>query len=313
MRKNIIGLILFVVFAIVGGLAGKQFFFPANKVPDQGGVSSSYDQSSPDTCRRIVSMAPNITEVLFSLGLGDRVVGVTSFCDYPPEALTLPKVGGYYNPHYEAIVQLRPDLIILLESQGEQKAYLEALGFSILMVDNQTVSAILESIVSIGTACGRVEKARERVAELQQSIDRIKHKTKNLPRPRVMVSVGRTLGTGSLEEVYVAGSAGFYDELLSLAGGDNVYTGKGAKFPLLTAEGILSLNPDIIIDMVPEMESRGLLESDILREWDIVSQINAVKHKRVYLLSQDFVVIPGPRFILIVQAMAKVIHPEVDW
>lgn len=280
-------------------------------------ASSSSPSSAPDhdplENRRIVSLSPNITEILFALGLDERIAGVTRYCDYPPEALTLPKVGGYYDPNYEEIVRLQPDLVILLESQEAQKEHLVTMGLQTLTVDNQTIAAILKSIITIGEASGRSTEAHEIAAHLRQRTEVVKDKTSAVSRPRVMVSVGRTLGIGSLDEIYIAGRNGFYDELITLAGGVNAYGGKRIKFPMLSAEGILQLNPDIIIDMVPDLKAQGLNEKDILKTWELVEQVNAVQNNRVYLFSEDYAVIPGPRFILILEAMARAIHPEVGW
>jgi len=309
MRKQTIGIIVFTLFA-AGILAGIYLF----SIPEQRVISCDTGRPSLLAApQRIVSMAPNITEILFSLGQGDRVVGVTMFCNFPPEAKALPKVGGYYDPRYEEIVNLQPDLVILLASQQHQKDYLTTLGCTTLSVDNQSIAAILASIVTIGRVCGEHEKALSVVKDLKHEIAAIKKKTEGLPRPRVMVSVGRTLGTGTLEEIYIAGGSCFYHELIALAGGKNVYAGATIPYPLLTAEGILSLNPDLVIDMVPEMERQGLHEEAILQEWQVVSEIKAVKNDRLYLLAQDHAVIPGPRFIFLLKAMAHVIHPEVHW
>jgi len=312
MHRNF-SLYIIIIIAFSISFIGKKIFTEINTeiVPDPTRDYSS--NSAPEKYCRIVSLAPSITEILFSLGLGDNVVGVTRYCDYPPEAVEKIKVGGYYDPNYELIVEINPGLIILLQEHTEQKKYLSKLGMNILMVNNLTIEGILNAITTIGQTCGREQNAREIVADIRTRISRIKDKTKGMPCPRVMISIGRTMGSGSLKDVYIAGRCGFYDEMINLAGGVNVYEGGKIKFPLLSAEGILLLNPDIIIDMISDLEEKGLNEDMILKEWAGVSRVEAVRNKQVYVFGQDYVVIPGPRFILILEEMAQAIHPTVRW
>jgi iron complex transport system substrate-binding protein len=263
--------------------------------------------------QRIISLAPSVTEVLFALGLGDRVVGVTQHCRYPAAALAKAKVGDYYQPDYEAILALKPDLVILLPEHEEAQEYLDRLGVKTLMVNHFTIQGILDSILLIGRTCGRAEVAEEMVQEIRERMETIRRRTMSLPAPRVMVSVGRNMGSGGIKDVYVCGQDGFYDQMIELAGGRNALQGGGVKFPIVSGEGILRLNPQVILDVVPDLAERGWKEEKILRQWDLLSQVDAVAHRRVHLLSQGFAVIPGPRFILILEEMARLIHPEVRW
>ena len=137
--------------------------------------------------------------------------------------------------------------------------------------------------------------------------------TKTLPKPSVLMSVGRSIGSGSLEEVYIAGLKTHFNELLELAGGRNVFDNAEMIYPMVTAEGIINLNPDIIIDIVAETDSRNLSKKEIIKEWHIVSDVNAVKNHKIFVLTNDYTVIPGPRIILLLQDFARIVHPEIDW
>ena len=128
-----------------------------------------------------------------------------------------------------------------------------------------------------------------------------------------MVSLGRNMGSGRMEDVYIVGRDGFYDEMIRMAGGVNVFDGGSIKFPTVSAEGIMRLNPEVIIDMVPDLADAGLSEEQVAMEWQSLAGVDAVKNGRVHVLAQDYVVIPGPRFILILEAMAHAIHPELAW
>jgi len=262
---------------------------------------------------RIVSLSPSVTETLFELGLGDRVVGVTSFCKYPEEALNLPKVGAYLDPNYEAIVALTPDLVILRKEFEEAKMQLEDLGIRSLTVDHNHIEGILDSFTAIGKQCGTEPRAREVVEDLRDRITRIQEATIGLPKPKVMVSVEREMGTGSIKGVYVAGRDGFYDKMIRTAGGVSVFEDTGIPFPNVSMESIMRADPEIIVDIVPDHEQRDLDEAAMKRDWRKLSEVAAVKNGRVYVLTQDFMVIPGPRFILVIEEFARIIHPEIEW
>jgi iron complex transport system substrate-binding protein len=261
---------------------------------------------------RIVSLAPSITETLFELGLMDRVAGVTRYCDYPPEALAKTKIGGYYDPNYEAIVALKPDLIIMLTEHEDPKQHLAKLGFDILAVDHRDIQGILRSIETIGTACGVEPKAESIVKDIRERMEYVRRKTAKLRSPRVMVSIGRNMGSGTLEDVYISGKDGFYDEMIRLAGGVNAYEGSVA-FPAISNEGIIRMNPEVIIDMVPDLEEQGWDVNRIYKEWNEAYPVDAVRNDRVYVFSEDYVVVPGPRFILLLEKMGRVMYPEVNW
>jgi iron complex transport system substrate-binding protein len=223
------------------------------------------------------------------------------------------KVGDYYQPDYEAIVSLEPDLVILLPEHEEAQEYLDRLGVKTLTVNHFTIQGILDSILLIGRTCGRAEVAEEMVQEIRGRMETIRRRTMSLPAPRVMVSVGRNMGSGGIKDVYVCGQDGFYDQMIELAGGRNALQGGGVKFPIVSGEGILRLNPQVILDVIPDLAESGWKEDQILQQWDLLSQVDAVAHHRVPVLSHTYAVIPGPRFILILEEMARLIHPEVRW
>lgn len=268
--------------------------------------------SSQPVPGRIVSLAPSITEILFLLGLADRVAGVTRYCVYPPEARKKPKVGGYYDPSYEAIVALKPDLVIVLPEHEEHRRNLERLGLATLAVDHRDIPGILASIATIGKACGRERAATATVDDLRKRTNAVREKTRGLDRKRVLVSVGRNMGSGRIEDVYITGRTGFYNNLIDLAGGVNAFDGDIA-YPMVSEEGILRINPEVIIDMVPDLEEKGLTRDSVLKEWKALKGLDAVRNGRVHVFGQDYTVVPGPRFIRVLEDMARAIHPEADW
>ena len=262
---------------------------------------------------RIISMAPSVTEVLFALEQGDKVVGVTRYCDYPPEALEKTAIGGFLDPNYEAVVALKPDLVVLLPIHTDAQLRMEQLGIRTLTVEHRTLDGILESITIIGDASGSRSEAESMLADIRTRMSHIEKITDNLPRPTILLSAGRGMGTGKLEEVYVAGKNQWYDEVITLAGGRNAFTDETIQFPALSGEGLYRLNPDVIIDMAPDLAGLGLTRQEVIREWDVMDKCSAVINNRVYVLDGDYTTIPGPRFIQVIEDVARVLHPDVDW
>lgn len=280
------------------------------------GVIKPHDRAERDATQpyqRIISLSPNITEILFALGAGEKVVGVTRFCNYPPEAKQKFQVGGYLDPNYEAIVSLKPDVVILLSNFQQISNFLSELHIAQLSVSNETVSEIVSSIGFLGKTVAAEQRAEDLLNDIHLKIHHIEAKTKEAKRPKVMIVVERTMGAGKIENVYIVGKNTFYDELIQMAGGVNAFESTKIAFPILSAEGIIHLNPDFIIDLVPQLEQTGLSATDLKKDWKILSQLDAVKNQQVYILSEDYAVIPGPRFILFLADLAKIIHPEIDW
>jgi len=263
--------------------------------------------------KRIVSMSPGVTETLFALELGGSVVGVTRYCTYPAEVETRTKVGGFYDPSYETIVALKPDLVILVASHEAIQENLEKLGLKILVVENNTIEDIYRSIRTIGNFCGSEKKAEALLSSIKKRVNLVEKTTATLSRPKVMISVDRNTGTCLFSDVYVAGKNIFYDELIELAGGTNVCVSENIRYPVLSGEGIIRLNPQVIIDIVPDSKRKGLKKESITAEWNRFSSVDAVKNKRVYVFGDNFTAIPGPRFVLTLEALSKVLHPEEPW
>ncbi len=261
---------------------------------------------------RIVSMSPSVTEALFELGLGDRTVGVTTFCRYPPEAEKIDKVGGYLDPNYEAIVALKPDLVILRKEFEEAEEKLEGLGIRTLIVDHNNIDGIIESFIRIGRSCGAGTRAKQIVADLKTRMNSLREKTSGQLRPKVLICIEREMGTGSIRRVCAVGKDGFYNEMIRIAGGTCVFEETGIAFPKVSIEGILRADPDIIIDIAPNLAGLNLDEDTVLKDWQMISEVAAVKNNRLHVMTQDFMVIPGPRFIIIIEELAKIIHPELE-
>lgn len=263
---------------------------------------------------RIVSMSPALTETLYELGLGDRIVGVTRFCLFPEEAREIPEVGGYLDPNWEAIISLEPDLVVLMESHGAAESRLAGLGIRTVRVNQQNVGDILASFQQMADVCGVASRGVALRSEVQEKLDRIRMMLEGTMKPRVIVSVGRKPGSGRLSSVWAAGPGTFMDDALSLAGGVNVVPGGVAgAYPEITEEGLLQLDPDHILDVIPELEESGLAVETALADWQSMESVRAVRQGRVHVVGRHCMSIPGPRVAEVVEVFARALHPEVEW
>lgn len=288
-----------VLIAIVGGSLLARAFLNRGK-------SQAARGEGPYT--RIVSTSPSTTEILFALGLGDRVVGVSRFCLYPPETQARMKVGGYLDPNFEAIIGLRPDLIVLRGENPDIVASFNRLGVKTLAVRHNSIDGIIQSIESIGDACDAGDEARKLTGELSQRIAAIEKRTAGKPRPRVLVVAERTLGAGKVENAFVAGGDGFINGVLRLAGGQNACPDGTAGYPVVSPEGILKMNPDVIVDLIAKRQQGGLSMQEILGDWETLPEVKAVRRGRVYLIDDDFAFVPGPRFVQLVEKLAAILE-----
>jgi len=259
--------------------------------------------------RRVVSLSPALTEILFALDLGERVVGVTRYCDYPPEAAAKPRVGGYLDPSYEAIVALRPDLVLLQVEHGEVRPRLEALGLETLEVDLRRVAAVPDAVQAVARRCGVAARGAAVAGDIRARLEAVAEQARGLPRPRVLVVVERDLGTGTVTRLWAAGPGSFYHDVLELAGGENVVSGGRVPYPEVSREGLIHLDPEVIVDVVPEPELRGATAAAARADWDALRELRAVRTGRVVPLDQEFMVIPGPRIADLVEAVADTLHP----
>lgn len=264
-------------------------------------------------CRRIVSLSPSATEVLYELGLGDRVVGVTSDCRYPPEVAAKERIGGCYDPNFEAILALKPDLVVLAEEHEQPLAALERLKLETLVVSNKTIEGVIDSFRVIGRVCGKGSEGRRLAYDYENRLGRIHDRTLLLARPRVLLVLDRPFGGGRLGEMCVVGDDNYLDRIIELAGGENACRTPGVRYPIVSPEGIVTLNPDVIVDLRTSPVAKPSERQAMVDDWRGLQQVTAVKRGQVLVFDQDYPLVPGPRFLRLVEDLARAIHPEVDW
>ena len=259
---------------------------------------------------RIVSTAPSITETLFALGLGSQVVGVSQFCDFPPEVRKLPKVGTYLRPDPEAIARLTPDLVILEKNSNELTDRLHALHISFVEVPHETLNDVFSTIEIIGKAAGISERSMKLTSEIKCSLDAIRAKARALPSPRVLIIVDRRQGT--LSNLIAVGPDNYENQLLTIAGGSNVLAKADVpEYPRISLETVIRENPDFIIDLSSSQRSEEENPSAgaaILSLWNQQTELAAVRDRHVYAGTSNALVVPGPRAAKAVQQLFSYIH-----
>lgn len=280
------------------------------------GCGPSPDQPRDETDRgtqavpaRIVSLAPSITEIVFALDLGDRLVGVTKFCDYPPAASEIEKIGGYYDPNYERIYTLEPDVVIMLREHQEAAESCRTLGIGVLQVPNATLAEVIGSVETIGARCGVRKRGEELARRLRERLEEVRvEPTGHAERQKVLVSIGRTMGSDGVRDVSIAGRNTMYDELVEWTGGANAYQGK-LSYPSIGREGLVRMAPDVIVDVVADLEQKGLTVAEVRRQWQSFQELEAVREGRIHVFGGDYAVIPGPRIVELAEDFANALHP----
>ena len=269
--------------------------------------------------RRIVSLCPVGTEILYLLGQEDNIVGVTEFCDYPPEAAQKPKLGGFSTVSFEKIVESGAELAVLSDLHAKYTEDIKKLGVACVMVKQESIADIYSSIAEIGDACGAREAAQSLIADMKSELAQISASVAAFSVRDVLLCISRDFSEPRLSLFYAAGGGTFYDELITLAGGRNVL-GDAVAYPRVSAEGLISLDPEIIIDLVGDSDyyhasvnfdkEAAFRDESLLSQWKGVPHLRAAREDKIFLMRGTLFLRPGPRIPEIARAFAAAIHPE---
>lgn len=257
---------------------------------------------------RVISLSPSVSEIIAGLGAFRSVVAVCRFCDYPPEVKALPRLGGWENPKLEQVVALQPNLVIMTEAQAPLiQNQLQMLGIQTLVVPSKSVEHAFTAIKRIGDALGCTDQAQSLIDHTRATLDEIRSRTKLLPRPRVLCVVDRVPGT--LRDLYVATRGSFLEELIEIAGGEALSPANQAGYGRMSKEAVMSLNPEIIIDMV--QGAKGRLNENPLDVWLQLSGIDALQNGRIFLMKETSVLHSSQFIADTCRRFAKIIHPKI--
>ncbi len=252
--------------------------------------------------KRIVSLAPNITEILFNLGLDEEIVGVSIHCNFPEKAKNRVQVGSYISLDFEKIISLNPDLIIATGAGNTRDMVdrLEKLGFKTYVIFPKNFDDILQSIGHIGQVTNREAQARVIIEGMRKRKQRVVELTRGLSLPKVFIQIGEA-------PMVTVGKGSFADDLIRIAGGENIAGREKELYPRFGMEEILKRSPEVII--ISSMNPKGDYQK-ILREWTRWKTIPAVKNGRIHLVDSDLLDRPSPRIIDGLEEIARVLHPE---
>lgn len=256
---------------------------------------------------RIVSLVPALTEIVFAVGSGDRVVAVSSYDEYPPDVKNLPRVGALLDPDVERIIALRPDLVLLYGSQTDLMEQLKRASIGFYEYRHGDLSTITATIRTLGTQTGRAQAADSLAANIERRLAELKRRTAAQPKPRTLLVFGRE--RGSLRNVYASGGRGFLHDILEAAGGINVFADMKTESVQASSEQILTRAPDIIIEVRPTPTVTPAEQQEAASAWSVLGSLPAVKNHRVVVLGGQGLVVPGPRIADSAEALARVLHP----
>lgn len=257
--------------------------------------------------RRIVSLAPANTEILFALGLGDRVVGVTDYCNYPADAQEKPKVGGFSTVNIERVVAAKPDLVLAAYGNTEEVVnHLRNLGLTVVALNPDSMQGTLRDIALVGEATGRTAEAADLKNSMQTRIDAVTAAAGTASeRPTVMHAVW-------YDPIWVSGNATFQNELITLSGGKNAFSGIEG-WQIVTMERFITTNPDIIL--VNSGTGMGDSGTDMIYRYFMneprFAKMKAIQEDRVYIVDSDIIDRGGPRIVDALEEVAAAIHPDL--
>jgi iron complex transport system substrate-binding protein len=259
--------------------------------------------------KRIISLVPNVTEMVYAIGVGDRMVGVSSYDTYPAEVKALPKVGALVDPNVERILSLKPDLVIIYGSQDDLARQLARAGIDTFRYRHGGLAAVTATVRELGAKLGEAAAADAAAARIDAGIDEVRRRVAGRPRPRTLLVFGRE--RLALRGIYACGGIGFLNDILTAAGGDNVFADVKTEAVQASTEQIISRRPDVILEVraVNEAFPTGDREAE-RRVWTAVGSVPAVRDGRVTFLFDDRIVVPGPRIAEGTRELAKALHPD---
>ncbi|MFB3888123.1 MAG: ABC transporter substrate-binding protein [Candidatus Bathyarchaeia archaeon] len=320
MRKNTIYVLAVAIIAIVVVASVAAYVFTQGQDRSTPASSSFSISLTDDTGyvlnltqypKRVVSLAPANTQVIFAVGAGDLVVGVTDYDHYPynfsawVEAGNMSSIGNYYQPAVEPIVALNPDLVIASLGSVDAADQLRTLGYNVLTLNPENLDGIMANMITVGKATNHEAEARTAVASMQSRIDAVVNGVKTATtRPRVYHEIW--------SDPYMSvGNGTFVDSIIKMAGGQNIFENATDAYPVISAEAIIEQNPDIMVfptQMGVESFWGNYTTVANRPGW---SAINAIKNNKLFTMSGDIIDEPGPRQVDSLEMLAKIIHPEI--
>jgi len=286
---------------ILMAIVGCQPSFSPGTFTDDMGRQVAIDKKP----QRIVSHVPGITEILFALGLEERIVGVSDFCDYPEAARAKPGVGGFFSPSIESIVGQNPDLVLTSGDVEQLMTQLDSLGINYFVLDPEDVGGIITNIELVGRVTGTETEAEEVTRGLRTRMEQVVTRAQNAPRVKVFY----TFATTNLNSPWTAGPGSFVDSLITMAGGENIGATAIAPWVQFSLEKVVGSDPEVII--VDASHGSAVTPIEELKQHPVWREMTAMKNGRIYTIDGDLVNRAGPRIVQGLEEIASMIHPEL--
>lgn len=261
----------------------------------------------PDALRyeRVICMSPAITEIVFALGQAPRVVGISQFAAYPPEALAKPRCGGFINPNLERILSLRPDILITQGVAETMKGFCADHHIELLPLRLEELDSIFSAVEELGRVLDCAEQAERLSTSMRTRLEAVRRRAEGRPRVRTFLLIGRE--PGSLKGLMTTGS-GFLHEVLELAGGVNIFSDVSRPYSTISKESLLQRRPEVIVELRGEGEIAPRALARIMKTWAAMPTLPAVRNSRIYAIGSSHAQIPGPRVVQLAEELADIIH-----
>lgn len=296
MKKNKILIILISLVLLLSGCGGKE-----TPVSDSGKTFEDILGQKiviEKTPEKIISLSPAITEILYVLDLDDKIIGTTDYCDYPEAAKHTPKMGGFNTPNMELIIEADPDLVFISSGiQAELSESFKKLGIKTFALDANTIDQVIYNIKLVGTLLDAEEKAKIVTDDMQKRKDFVQEKTKDLEKPLVFFEIWD-------EPLLSAGPNTFVSDILEIAGGINFAQQGESDFPQISLEILLERDPDFYIAVDHQ-------KNEDIKNRPGYENLSAIRNNKYYRVEDDYVTLPGPRIIIGLEEVSKILHPEI--
>ena len=265
-------------------------------------------RAADTSARRIITIAPHAAEIIGALGAGDRLVGVSKFCVYPPELAQRARVGGLFDADLERIVILRPDLIVLRGHNESVERLATSLGVTVYFDKTDTIAGISQCVRELAKRVDRVKAGEALVATFESRLSAVRRRVAGQKRPRVLLTVSRL--RGKLANILTSSHGTFLDEMIEIAGGENAFGHLDMTYPQVSPESIAAQRPDVILEFMPGADASPQKLAALRHEWAALRAVPAVKNDRIFIITEDHCLMPSPRFADIVEKVARLLHPE---
>ncbi len=271
---------------------------------DNNFTSLPADKVEISSNTRIVSFGPSITELIYKLGLEDQLVGNTEYCNYPEEAKNITKIGSLFNIYYELLLALNADMAIVYENSEEHHAVLENLGIQYIKVNHNSIDSIINSIKYVGDIFNKENEAKEIINDINNKMSNMMCSSQQ--KKKVIYIVHRDVDFGSSSNITVVGKDTYFNNMIDMVGGVNVFNNANVAYPIVDMEAIIRTNPDIIIETYLKKEDINSLKNN----WKKNNNISAVKNDEIHFFNVEDYSIPGPRFINVMSSLHDIICEE---